>query len=236
MFYDYRLSASVCDQPEAGLSYKLDLHTHSYGSRDGSLQVKDYRFFLQNGLLDHIAITDHNCIETALTIQKELAELGKRIIVGEEIMTTQGELVGLFLSKLIPAGLTPLETSRLIHAQGGLVYVPHAFETVRSGLSAPALNEIAQDIDIVETFNGRAVFQNRSKVASLWAKQNARSAAASSDAHGRFGWGYTYSVVEAVPDHENLPRLLSAATYSKQYVGWGILYPKFNRLKWALKR
>lgn len=218
------------------MSYKVDLHTHSYGSPDGGLGTAEYRYFLENELLDYIAITDHNSIETAQQIQAELANLGKRIIIGEEIMTTQGEIIGLFLSQLVPAGLSPAETAKQIHAQGGLVYVPHPFETGRSGLQAPALNGLTPAVDIVETCNGRAIFGNRSSTARLWAQQNAKPAAASSDAHGRFGWGYTYNVIEQAPTAQNLASQLTAATYSTRSVGWGIMYPKLNRLKKKMAR
>ncbi|TAH35184.1 hypothetical protein EYC59_02570 [Candidatus Saccharibacteria bacterium] len=218
------------------MSYKVDLHTHSYGSPDGGLKLHDYRYFLGNNLLDYVAITDHNSVDTALKIQEQLGELGKRIIIGEEVMTTAGEIVGLYLTKQVPAGLTPAETAARIHAQGGLVYIPHPFETVRSGLLAPALNEIEPKVDIVEAWNGRALVQNRSSVAKLWARQNEKAAAASSDAHGRFGWGYTFSVVESKPTAQNLVAQLSKATYSTRLVGWGVFYPKLNRLKRKIQR
>jgi Predicted metal-dependent phosphoesterases (PHP family) len=73
--------------------YKVDLHTHSIASPDGSLNEDNYRKMLETGRLDCIAVTDHNTIAFA----KELhANLGDRIIVGEEITTLDGEIIGLF--------------------------------------------------------------------------------------------------------------------------------------------
>jgi predicted metal-dependent phosphoesterase TrpH len=215
------------------VSYTVDLHTHSYGSPDGGLMVRDYRYFLENKLLDYIAITDHNSIEAALAIKTELGDLGKRIIVGEEVQASQGELIGLFLTEPIPAGLSPLKTAEAIHAQGGLVYVPHPFETVRKGVPMKALNEIEEHVDIVEVWNGRAYFENRKKMAKVWARQNEKPVAASSDAHGRFGWGRTYSVIEQALTAKNLSAQLAKASFSTQGVGVGVLYPKFN---WLMKR
>ncbi len=217
------------------MAYKVDLHTHSYGSPDGGLRLHDYHYFLENNLLDYIAITDHNTIETALKIQEQLGELGKRIIIGEEVMTTRGELIGLFLTSAVPKGLTPLEAAKRIRAQGGLVYVPHPFETVRSGLQAADLNEIEDVVDIVEAWNGRAIVGNRTQAAKTWAKQNEKPAAASSDTHGRFGWGYTYSVVETKPTAQNLATQLAKASYATRKVGMGVIYPKLNRLKKKVK-
>lgn len=209
--------------------YKVDLHTHSIASPDGSLRLVDYADMLANGILDYIAITDHDRIDFALEAR---SKLGDGIIVGEEIRTIEGELIGLFLDEPVPPGLTARETAERIHTQHGLVYVPHPFETVRSGMSDAALYKIANLVDIVETYNGRAVFQNRSAVAEVWARQHKRPGAASSDAHGKIGWGKTYSEIAEVPTPKTVAKSLHHARLNKELVGFlGILYPKVNRLK-----
>jgi predicted metal-dependent phosphoesterase TrpH len=218
------------------LSLSVDLHTHSYGSSDGALKLRDYRYFIQNELLDYIAITDHDRIDIAQKIKQELGELGDHIIVGEEITTSDGEVIGLYLKERVKPGQTAAETVHAIHAQGGLVYVPHPFETARKGLQAPALTAIMNEVDIVETYNGRALLQNRSHPARHWAGEHELPGAASSDAHGRFGWGYTYSIIDTAPTVGNLVQLLHAAEYSTRTVGMGIMYPKFNRLRKKLTR
>jgi len=214
--------------------YKIDLHTHSYGSPDGGLRLRHYQRALESHTLDYIAITDHNRIDAALRIRNEL---GKQIIVGEEIMTTEGEIIGLYLKEVIPAGLTPKETIKRIRAQDGLVYVPHPFETVRSGLSEKALAKIAGDIDILEVHNGRAVFQNHSNQASAWVKAHEPVVGgASSDAHGFRGWGKTYSHITEEPTRENLVTLLADASYAVHAPGViGLLYPKINRARSRFK-
>lgn len=209
--------------------YKIDLHTHSAGSPDGGLQVRDYQRMLAAGGLNVIAVTDHDTIAFARKLHQQL---GEQIIVGEEISTAQGELIGLYLQDVVPAGLSAIETAKKIHAQGGLVYVPHPFETVRKGLSLEVLNQIVSEIDIVETHNGRAVFQNRSAVAERWAETHAVPGAASSDAHGRSGWGKTYSLVSELPTRKTLPKLLHAGSLRVGSPGVrGVLYPKMNRLR-----
>lgn len=208
----------------------VDLHTHSVASPDGGLSAADYRRMLarRNGLMC-IAITDHNTIAFA---QKLQAELGEQIIVGEEINTTEGEIVGLYLKKRVPSGLSLTETVRCITRQGGLVYVPHPFETRRHGLPAAALATIVDDIAIVEVCNGRAIFQNRSKAAYAWAAAHDLPGAASSDAHGRHGWGKTYSIVAEPPTRGTIVSLLRNAHYQSGSPGVrGVLYPKFHRLR-----
>jgi predicted metal-dependent phosphoesterase TrpH len=210
---------------------KVDLHTHSIASPDGSLRLADYRYMIEKRRLDAIAVTDHNTIDLALKLH---AELGEVIIVGEEITTTQGEVIGLYLQAAIPPMLTFAETIRCIREQGGLVYVPHPFETVRKGVSREVLEANREQIDIIETYNGRAVFQNRSKAVSLWAERQHVLGAASSDAHGRAGWGRTYTLLSGMPTVSSLVPLLAQARYEVGFPGvHGIAYPKLNRLrKW----
>src|SRR6266852_4695389 len=104
---------------------KVDLHTHSQASLDGGLSAADYHNMLaQDNGLQCVAVTDHNSIAFA---QKLQAELGERIIVGEEITTAEGEIIGLYLKKTVPGGRSLAETVRSIKEQDGLVYVPHPF-------------------------------------------------------------------------------------------------------------
>lgn len=211
------------------MSYKADFHTHSVASPDGSLGLEHYRRMLQKGGLDFIAVTDHNTVEMAKQIQ---AELGERIIVGEEITTQQGEIIGLYLSKTIPPLLTALETVEAIQEQGGLVYIPHPFETVRKGISIETLQGIAKNVDIIEVHNGRAIFQNFTAKALDWAEEHGIPGAASSDAHGFSGWGRTYTVLGQTPTRQNLITLLKKATHKRAFPGiYGMLYPKINRIQ-----
>jgi predicted metal-dependent phosphoesterase TrpH len=208
--------------------YKADFHTHSQASPDGSLTLADYRSMLADGL-DYIAVTDHDTVTFALQAHQAL---GGQIIVGEEVGTQEGDIIGLFLRERIPPGLHCREAARLIHEQGGLVYVPHPLETVRHGLPQTAMDELVGAIDIVEGYNGRAVLQNRSAATKAWAAAHHLPVAASSDAHGRAGWGRTGTILPKPPTAQNLPAILAEARLIEQSVGWqGLLYPKWNRLR-----
>ena len=211
------------------MSIKIDLHTHSVASPDGALTIDDYRRMLNSGRLDCIAITDHNTVEYA---QRVRAELGERIIVGEEIKTTAGEIIGLYLKETIPKGMLPSQAIAAIREQGGLVCVPHPFETVRSGIAREALDEIADSVDMIEVHNGRAIFQNYSKQAYAWAAVHDVCGIASSDSHGASGWGRTYTVINDVPTRRTLLELLQDCQYATAFPGVrAVLYPKLNRLQ-----
>lgn len=213
---------------------RIDLHTHSAASPDGGITAAQYRKVLRGGLLDYVAVTDHNTVDFALGLQREL---GEHIIVGEEIMTREGEIIGLYLQKNIPKGLSASDTVGKIKQQGGLVYIPHPFETVRHGISEKVLLHIMHDVDIIEVGNGRAVFQNKSAQAAAWAKRFQKAAAAASDAHGIKGWGRTFTELPEAPTRETLVELLQRCNMTVRAPGAvGLLYPKLNRVRKALYR
>src|SRR5258706_6823038 len=110
---------------------KIDLHTHSIFSPDGGITEKEYEEIISKKILDVIAITDHNRIGFAQKMQKKL---GKSIIVGEEIWTSDGELIGLFLTKEIKPHLSLRETLKAIHDQDAIAYVPHPLDIFRKGI------------------------------------------------------------------------------------------------------
>lgn len=213
--------------------YKVDLHTHSTASADGGIRPEQYRHMLSSGKLDCIAITDHNRIDMAVMLKKEL---GKKIIVGEEIMTTAGEIIGLFLERAIAPHQSPLATVQAIKAQGGMVYVPHPFETVRNGIAKTTLQEIADYVDIVEVHNGRAVFQNRGPEAAAWATLNHCLRAAGSDAHGVKGLGTCFNLLEKIPTKRTMLQLMAKARLiTNPPPLHTLLYPKLNRLSKRLR-
>lgn len=207
--------------------YKVDFHTHSTASHDGGISPDQYRHALDGGLLDCVAITDHGRIDTAQALHDEL---GESIIVGEEIMTRDGEIIGLFLNKPIRQGLSPQETVQMIRDQDGIVYIPHPFETVRKGLHPEILEEL--DIDIMEVCNGRAFVQNRSQQAVVWARLNHTPGAAASDAHGKRGLGKTYTHLPELPTRDSLISLMKhARIVTDRPTIRSLLYPKYHTLR-----
>jgi predicted metal-dependent phosphoesterase TrpH len=209
--------------------YKTDLHTHSSASPDGGITPAQYQKALESGMLDAMAVTDHNDISVALQLHHDL---GDQIIVGEEIMTTHGEIIGLFLTERVPAGLSPQDTVRHIKDQDGLVYIPHPFETYRKGMAPHILEEIADFVDIIEVCNGRAFLQNRSSQAVVWARLNQKDGAASSDAHGFKGLGRTYSDLSEMPTRANLLTILDTAVLRTRNPSFrALLYPKYHRFR-----
>jgi predicted metal-dependent phosphoesterase TrpH len=161
---------------------KADLHVHTCYSEDSiSPPEKVVKQCLKIGI-NCLAVTDHNTIEGALEV-KRIAPF--KIIVGEEVLTTQGEIIGLFLKEEIPGRLSPEETVARIKAQGGLVCIPHCFDRFRrsSTLQRRALEKIMPDVDIIEVFNSRTMLLRDSARALGFAQKLGLLVAAGSDAH-----------------------------------------------------
>jgi predicted metal-dependent phosphoesterase TrpH len=211
------------------MKYKIDLHTHSILSYDGMMTLEHYKDALDAGKLDYIAITDHNEIDMAKELQQQL---GDRIIVGEEIKTEAGDLIGLFIDKKIPKGVSLFEAVYQIKEQGGLVYVPHPFDKMRSGIKAKELKKIVKDVDIIEEFNARYIYPGGNRRAYKFAQDYMKSTSAGSDSHHFKELGKTYTEIENVPDKYNLKELLSESSKSKTYVTpMNYLNPKRNKFR-----
>lgn len=140
--------------------------------------------------IDAVAIMDHDVIEGALEFAARSEELrangewAPRILVGEEVRTTGGEICGLFIHELIPKHLSPLDTMELIRGQGGLVYVPHPFDILKlKRLKARQLEELSSMIDIIEAFNGKPRFPAANVLARRFLEEHSFAMGAGSDSH-----------------------------------------------------
>ena len=126
-------------------------------------------------------------------------------------MTAQGELIGLFLTDEIPAGLSAEQTADLIHAQGGLVCLPHPADQkrFRTVLTEEARRTICDRIDLVEAYNGRTLsLADREKQASI-AEEMGLPTVAGSDAHTKGELGRTVVLLSDMPCRaSSLPALL----------------------------
>jgi predicted metal-dependent phosphoesterase TrpH len=161
---------------------KADLHVHTCHSADStSPPDKIVQHCLEIGI-NCLAVTDHNCISGALEVER-IAPF--TVIVGEEVLTTRGEIIGLFLSEEVPRHLSPAETAARIKGQGGLVCIPHPFDRFRphSRLRRDALESILPDVDLIEVFNSRTLALRDSERALRFAQSHGLPGTAGSDAH-----------------------------------------------------
>lgn len=181
-----------------------DFHIHTRFSRDSTLREERFvRLAIERGLT-HVAVTNHNNVEGAIAVRDKVAELGLTdqltVILGEEVSTTDGEVVGVFLSKTIPRGLSANETADEIHRQGGLVSIPHPFDPFRGAhIREGPLRNLAEmgKIDMLEIFNCRVTFQRHNLEAAEFAKRYEIPGIAASDSHSSFEIAMAYNVMPA---------------------------------------
>jgi predicted metal-dependent phosphoesterase TrpH len=165
---------------------KIDFHVHTRASMDsliepGALAKKS----LELGIIP--AIADHNSIES----HAKMRALEVPFIPAEEILTDRGDLVGLYLSELVPKNTPFLEAIDMIHSQGGLAYLPHMFDYARAGKHASEAE--AAKADIIEAFNARCMRKEYNELAAAFARKHGIPGAAGSDSHFFFEFGRTYT-------------------------------------------
>lgn len=185
------------------ITMKIDFHVHSIYSADSMTRLEDlYKKSKRTGIV--IALTDHNTIKG----NKKMREITKDFIPGEEVLTAQGDVIGLYIEEEIPRGIDGYEAIDRIREQGGIVYLPHMFDTTRKEAA-----ELGEEADIIEVMNGRA-FETYNKKAFEFAEKNKKLKAAGSDAHFLFEFGRVYTEVEEF-DLENPKELLKALKKAK---------------------
>ena len=170
-----------------------DFHCHTRFSRDSILREETFiRKAIERGLT-HVCVTNHNNVEGAIAVRDKVAELGLQdqltVILGEEVSTSDGEVVGIFLTHTIPRGLSANETADEIHRQGGLVSIPHPFDPFRaSHIREGPLRNLAEmgKIDAVEVFNSRITIPRHNEEAAEFAAHHGIPGIACSDSHSAF--------------------------------------------------
>ena len=161
---------------------RVDMHSHTMWSGDSTTTPDELATAVADSGIDVLCITDHNAIKGAVDL---VDRLPCRVIVGEELRTHAGEVIGLFLGERIPAGLQPEEAVLAIRAQGGVVYIPHPYDPMRRNLSEPALEALVDAglVDAIEVINAKTSLRSLNDRAAAIASERGLAAGAGSDAH-----------------------------------------------------
>ena len=204
---------------------RVDCHLHTVASGDAVLTVEQLAAGARENGLDVVCVTDHN--ETAAAVAAAGRDLGVRIVVGEEIRTPDGDVIGLFLTERIPYVLPLAEVVARIRAQGGLVYVPHPFDLQRSSLGEvlPGLCERG-DVDVIEVFNAKVADQALNDKAAALASAYGLPGGAGSDAHDPAGVGAAYLEMPAFDGPDGFLAALRQAKITGEYRPHAVRYPR----------
>ena len=183
-----------------------EFHCHTNASKDSLTRPKDLiRAARQKGI-DRLIITDHNTIAGAQAAQALDPEL---VIVGEEIMTTRGEILASFLREEIPPSLTPQETIRRLRDQGAFISVSHPFDKLRSGAwEEPDLLEILPLVDAIEVFNSRCMFPSFNREARRFAEKHNIPGTVGSDAHATYEVGRSLMQLEPFDGPDEMRKII----------------------------
>jgi predicted metal-dependent phosphoesterase TrpH len=190
---------------------RIDLHLHSLFSHDGRSSLDEIVARCIECRLDRIALTDHNTVEGALMLAQTAPELA---IVGEEVKTREGEVIGLFITSRLQPYLAPEEVMDLIHDMGGLTYLPHPLDRHRANFSPERLLELASRIDIIETYNPWCDIEANQAAAKM-AEDLGKVAATGSDAHSAHELGHSWMEIE---EYDSPQGFLEQLRYARHVV------------------
>ena len=210
--------------------WQVELHSHTQWSKDCVMTFERIAALCRRRGIDRIAITDHNTADGALQMAALAPEL---VIPGEEIMTTQGELLGYFMKESIPPRLTPEETIRRLRDQGAVISVSHPYDRLRKGAWEEAdLLRILDKVDAIETFNARCLYAEDNQRAQQLALAHGVMGTVGSDAHSAVEYGR--AVMRMVPfrDAESFRLALQSAEPVERYSRWYV-HLNSSTAKWS---
>jgi len=188
------------------MSLTIDFHTHTCISKDSLTSPEEILAAARRKKLDRLVITDHNSIAGALAAHALDPE---RIIIGEEIMTTKGEILAAYVSKEIRRGLSPQETIQQLREQGAFISVSHPFDSWRKGAwKMNDLLEITALVDAIEILNSRCSTAADNQRAKEFAIQQHLPGTAGSDAHAAFEVGSARMVLPQFNGPDELRKVI----------------------------
>lgn len=200
---------------------RLEIHCHTKYSQDSLLSLMFLYLKCRLCKIKYIAITDHNNIIGATKFKKYCEDRGNKIfvIVGEEIMTQDGEIIGLFIENGIPNGLSCKDTIELIRKQNGIVYVPHPYDKKRAKtvLKEEKIKEYSNLIDCIECYNGRNISDFYEQKQNEIAEKYNIVKIIGSDAHTFFEIGRNFVDVNISPNNAvNFKKAIVSAKFHKK--------------------
>jgi predicted metal-dependent phosphoesterase TrpH len=195
---------------------RVEFHCHTIYSEDSLTTPQKLIETCQKKKIDRVIVTDHNSIAGALEAHHLDPE---RVIIGEEIQTSIGELLAAFIKEEIPKGLEPIEAIRLLKKQGAFISVSHPFDRFRSPWDQHSLIEILPYLDAIETFNARSVWPGFNWNANAFAKHHSIPGTSGSDAHTLSEIGAATLLLDQFHDAVSLRKVIRNAKQNNRLLG-----------------
>jgi predicted metal-dependent phosphoesterase TrpH len=204
---------------------RVDCQLHTVFSGDATTTLDQLAQRVAAVGLNVVCITDHHTLDGALGAAER--GIGARIVVGEEIRTPVGELIGLFLTARIPYVLPIDDVVARIREQGGIVYAPHPLDLGRRGIGAGLLARLAAEgmLDAVEIFNAKVRDDEHNRLAAEAARRLGLPGGAGSDAHDPDGIGAAYA---EMPDFDGPQEFLAALRSARHFGSFRDHAPRYR--------
>lgn len=217
---------------------KADIHIHTYYSGYSNLGLlkfpesvttpeKQVDCARKHGM-DVICITDHNAVRGGFAAQRYAKRFDDiEVVVGDEIMTADGELIGYDLNEYIEPFLSVEETADLIKEQGGLTVAPHPFSFHVNGLGEKLFDI---DLDAMEVINGGHPDRYSNPFAQKVVERfpDRWAAVSSSDSHSNYTMGYNWTEFEGSTADELRRAILARTTVPR-----GVPAPVLGNVQWS---
>ena len=188
---------------------RVEFHCHTVYSKDSLTPPQKLVEVCRRKGIDRVFVTDHNSVQGA-----RLAKLidPERVIVGEEIMTSKGEILAGFVTMEIPAMLTPTETIKRLRGQDAFISVSHPFDRWRSGgWQERDLLDIVPLVDAIEVYNSRCMLPSFNQRAVEFAVRYNIPGTVGSDAHATIEMGRSTQVLAAFENSDQLRKVIQTA-------------------------
>ncbi|MDD2626383.1 MAG: PHP-associated domain-containing protein [Candidatus Methanomethylophilus sp.] len=218
---------------------RADTHVHTYYSgfnmlgalrfpesvAPPSLQVDTAR---RNGM-DVLCITDHNETAGGFVAQKYARKFDDiQVVVGDEVMTNGGEVIGLWLNERLPLGLSPAEAVDRIHEQGGLAIAPHPFSVHVAGMQEKIFDLPLEGFETIngghpDRYSNHFAREIMDRYPGRWADLSG------SDAHSKFTTGYNWTEFPGRTADE-----FRKAILEKKTVPMGMPAPVLTQVEWSM--
>ncbi|NLX21456.1 MAG: PHP domain-containing protein [Phycisphaerae bacterium] len=210
---------------------KTVFHVHTDFSDDSNNAVEHLLDCAHRWGIDCLAVTDHDTIEGAQALAAA-AGPRPRVIVGEEISTHDGHLIGLFLNEHVGPGRSARETAKAIRQQGGLVVVPHPFNSIFGCGLRSTTHDLLDLIDAVEVANAQNFSPLPNRRARQFAHRHHLPALVGVDSHHRHS---VHTCYQHIPEFDGPESFLAALRHAQLVPGRHTL-GYFARSAWLLAR
>jgi len=194
----------------------VEFHCHTIFSSDSLTKPQDLVRTCRRKGIDRVIVTDHNSIRGAQAAHDLDPEL---VIVGEEILTTRGEILAAFVKEEIPARLSPRETIDRLKDQGAFISVD---EFRRGGWKEDDLLAIMPTLDAIEVYNSRCMLPRFNRRAGEFAANHDLAGTVGSDAHAAFELGRSVLLLDPFEGPDGLRAVIREGIPRVKWTPWWV--------------